>query len=1229
MAPSRHRPGDVISAVVGIVALLVVVAAAVLIGRSDLDEAKDVRLDDRRSLVARFDQTGDTTYRTDLGRRYESIVPFSPTDQELNDVLLGSVRTGPGGQPLVAAFVVDADGEILGARPAGRVLPPDAIAGRVDEAIVDGGSGTDVFDLDGRPVWAVLSAIGGDEPWGALVMVEPLREGWLTELYSTLGPVGDGDGGLLALDRRGVVAAAWDPALVGTVHPRPTEPGVTPDPTVRVVDIDGERAVQIATTSPGGHTTLVYEETESSLFGDLVDAQRRQDLLVALAATVAIGLLIATSTFRQIALRRSRQRTQTILSSARDIVAVVDEEDGTVQWMSPAVTPMLGHDPDELIGARLPDMLTSDGGSAVAAGLAEVRSVGRASVLGVELVDSASELHWYDLHLIARPHPDIDGVLVTAHEIGDRRSLEQELAHRAFHDALTALGNRTTFDQCLTDIAGEPGPFAVLVIDLDRFKPLNDTLGHDAGDAALRAIADAMAAGLRSGDQVCRLGGDEFGVIAPHTTEAEASLLAGRLVERISDAWPPFENSIRIGASIGVAAAEGPHPRPEAVVREADAAMYQAKLAGGDRHVTVQVSAEARELVASGSATSSAPTGATLQRSAFHDASAAPTHERTDRPEARSSPRSATRHWVTLAATVTAACVLVGIGVWQSERRAAEAEAARIDDRAMVAEAIAVNVGGMTDDDGLLGIVALTPWPFEDDPEVVDQVLEFYAGAPGLGHDVSATVLDRSGQVVAGMPDRTRPPLDVSSDYWAEVLSGQVYTTELRDDGDRQRVFLIVPILARGGIEHVLVIGMTPAESDWSVPLANLGSLGGGPGGLVVADFEGRALSAWDPELVGTTVFDAALFSPEVGDHVVVRDSSAGTIRIATRIPGSHSPTYAIWYQSEASMFADLHAGRTTRDSALSAVLLVAVFGLGLVNHRRERLLRREEQLVDVLLHEAHDIVVVTAEDLVCRFISSAASRHLGLVRSDVAGRPLGEILGPDATTTIAERIAELTPGGSATISRAEVPAVDGSIHHFDIDLADLRAVPDIDGYLLTCREVGDRTELESLLARQASLDPLTGLANRARFGSHLDALSQRRRSQPGTDAVIFVDLDHFKPVNDEFGHQAGDELLRRIAARLEESVRDTDVVSRLGGDEFALLLADCDVETATTTGERLLAVIRRPVVLDEGVVALDASIGIAISERRLVNAEQLVREADQAMYRAKRAGRGRYVLDS
>jgi diguanylate cyclase (GGDEF)-like protein/PAS domain S-box-containing protein len=168
-------------------------------------------------------------------------------------------------------------------------------------------------------------------------------------------------------------------------------------------------------------------------------------------------------------------------------------------------------------------------------------------------------------------------------------------------------------------------------------------------------------------------------------------------------------------------------------------------------------------------------------------------------------------------------------------------------------------------------------------------------------------------------------------------------------------------------------------------------------------------------------------------------------------------------------------------------------------------------------------------------------------------------------------------------------------------------------------------------LKRSAESDALTGLANRRSFDAALVAL--RPEAHP---ALLSIDLDGFKEINDAFGHPAGDELLCVIARRLEHAARDTDLVARIGGDEFAVLIPECTVEDATALAERLLAVVREAIDLDGVPVEVGASVGVAVADDALRDlrayAEEawtnhLVRRADDALYGAKRAGRGRVIL--
>jgi diguanylate cyclase (GGDEF)-like protein/PAS domain S-box-containing protein len=176
-----------------------------------------------------------------------------------------------------------------------------------------------------------------------------------------------------------------------------------------------------------------------------------------------------------------------------------------------------------------------------------------------------------------------------------------------------------------------------------------------------------------------------------------------------------------------------------------------------------------------------------------------------------------------------------------------------------------------------------------------------------------------------------------------------------------------------------------------------------------------------------------------------------------------------------------------------------------------------------------------------------------------------------------------------------------------------------------TAQDVTQRKQLEEQLVRQALNDPLTGLANRALFADRLEhALAHGRR--PGvTVAILVIDLDGFKDINDSLGHDAGDDLLMIAGMRLQGHARPGDTVARLGGDEFGVLLEDIAADEAVRSAEALLEGLATPIVLRDRDLTPTASIGIAIAAGE--DAETLLRNADTAMYAAKRQGKGRYAL--
>ena len=205
----------------------------------------------------------------------------------------------------------------------------------------------------------------------------------------------------------------------------------------------------------------------------------------------------------------------------------------------------------------------------------------------------------------------------------------------------------------------------------------------------------------------------------------------------------------------------------------------------------------------------------------------------------------------------------------------------------------------------------------------------------------------------------------------------------------------------------------------------------------------------------------------------------------------------------------------------------------------------------------------------------------------------------------------------------------DGTPQQFEVNCTNLVDDEHVGGIVLNCRDVSERHAFEEQLTHQAFHDPVTGLANRALFAERVrHAIARNRREHRGI-AVVFLDLDDFKTINDSLGHAAGDEVLTEVAKRLATSVRASDTAARFGGDEFALLLEDIDdVQQAADTAERVLESLAMPLRVAHKELSLRCSIGISVVEEDTpAGAEELIRDADAAMYRAKRDGKGSYRM--
>ena len=177
--------------------------------------------------------------------------------------------------------------------------------------------------------------------------------------------------------------------------------------------------------------------------------------------------------------------------------------------------------------------------------------------------------------------------------------------------------------------------------------------------------------------------------------------------------------------------------------------------------------------------------------------------------------------------------------------------------------------------------------------------------------------------------------------------------------------------------------------------------------------------------------------------------------------------------------------------------------------------------------------------------------------------------------------------------------------------------------------DITERKTQELEWQSRASIDQLTGLLNRASFMERLDLALSRHRRNDSALAVFYLDIDHFKKINDTHGHAAGDALLKKFAEWLRIAVRTTDYVGRLGGDEFCILLDNIKTPAnARAVAEKILDLAHSPVAFENQTLTISTSIGIAFAQTPNLAGEQYLALADGALYRAKQGGRNRYVLE-
>ena len=276
------------------------------------------------------------------------------------------------------------------------------------------------------------------------------------------------------------------------------------------------------------------------------------------------------------------------------------------------------------------------------------------------------------------------------------------------------------------------------------------------------------------------------------------------------------------------------------------------------------------------------------------------------------------------------------------------------------------------------------------------------------------------------------------------------------------------------------------------------------------------------------------------------------------------------------------------------------------------------------LIQNTSDIITLIDADGTVHYESTALQRIMGYRPEDQVGTKAFDWVHPDDVEQALNIFAQIlsTPGLHAPIE-FRAPHKDGSWRYLEHTINNLLDDPDVRGIVVTSRDITERKEFEEQLRHQAFHDSLTDLPNRALFMDRLEhALARISRSEQCV-AVLFLDLDNFKLVNDSLGHEVGDQLLIAVAERLKACSHPGDTVARLGGDEFAILVEDISgKKEATHAAECVAEELSSPFMLGEYEVHAAASIGIAVSASNGDQAENLLRSADMAMYQAKSRGR-------
>ena len=290
--------------------------------------------------------------------------------------------------------------------------------------------------------------------------------------------------------------------------------------------------------------------------------------------------------------------------------------------------------------------------------------------------------------------------------------------------------------------------------------------------------------------------------------------------------------------------------------------------------------------------------------------------------------------------------------------------------------------------------------------------------------------------------------------------------------------------------------------------------------------------------------------------------------------------------------------------------------------------LRARENEYRILLDESSDPIFAFYPDGQYRYVNWTFANGVGKKPEEIIGKKIWDIFPQEEADKRFAVVRWVFENGESKVIEVRVPRPDGDRYYMTTVKPILDDQHKVISIICISKEITERKIMEGRLTHMAQHDTLTNLPNRVLFNDRLQhAVIQTKRDQTRL-ALMFIDLDNFKPINDAFGHQVGDLLLQTAAKRIQECIRESGTASRIGGDEFVVLLPTMEERDALVVAEKIRHSLNQPFEFpDHPSLIISSSIGIAIYPDHGSDAIQLSKNADNAMYQAKKNGRNRVQL--